>query len=208
MYYILSALLVALTLFLLYVTYCLGCTKRRRPAMWPYITLATIIILNIFSSTVLYGTHALKSYNSGYELGFENGLGKLKFITTTKEGGYHAEYDIEASEPIETHYEFLGTFTCTAYCACEQCCGKWASGYTATGTKATAGRTVAVDPSVIPLGTTIEVGSNRYVAEDTGSLVTGNRIDIFFDTHEEAVKFGVQKMDVYVVTFTGGSEVN
>ena len=66
----------------------------------------------------------------------------------------------------------LGLFELTAYCPCSACCGK-NDGITATGTVATEGRTVAVDPTVIPYGTTIEViyadgSSARYVAEDCG----------------------------------------
>ena len=60
----------------------------------------------------------------------------------------------------ETEIEpIVQTFTVTAYCCCEKCCGKNinhpAYGITATGTKATEGRTIAVDPNVIPLGTTV-----------------------------------------------------
>ena len=93
--------------------------------------------------------------------------------------------------------ELLGTFKLTAYCACEKCCGK-SDGITATGTKATANRTIAVDKTVIPYGTTVIINGNEYVAEDAGGAIKGNIIDIFFDDHEEALNFGVQYADVYV----------
>ncbi|MCR5208804.1 MAG: SH3 domain-containing protein [Lachnospiraceae bacterium] len=90
-------------------------------------------------------------------------------------------------------------FTCTGYCPCEKCCGKFSSEvtgveqHTATGTIPTAGRTIAVDPNVIPYGTRIEIeGLGSFVAEDCGGMVEGNHIDIYFDTHEEAVAFGRQ----------------
>lgn len=91
------------------------------------------------------------------------------------------------------------TFTATAYCPCAKCCGK-CDGITATGTKATAGRTIAVDPSFIPYGTEIIIAGNTYIAEDCGGAVKGNnRVDIFFDTHAEALQFGRQTVSALVV---------
>lgn len=92
----------------------------------------------------------------------------------------------------------LGTFKLTAYCPCEKCCGQWADGITYTGTKATAGRTVAVDPDVIPLGSIVFINGQTYIAEDVGGAIDGNRIDIYFDTHQEALDFGVQSADVTI----------
>lgn len=91
------------------------------------------------------------------------------------------------------------TVTATAYCACENCCGK-ADGITATGTKATAGRTIAVDPSVIPYGTEVIINGHTYVAEDCGGAVKGNCIDIYFDSHAEALEFGRQQLIVSIKT--------
>lgn len=90
------------------------------------------------------------------------------------------------------------TFVLTAYCPCVKCCDK-NDGITATGTKATAGRTLAVDPSVIPYGTEIIINGNTYVAEDCGGAIKGNKIDVFFDTHAEALQFGRQVMTVYIL---------
>ena len=83
----------------------------------------------------------------------------------------------------------------TAYCPCELCCGQWAGGNTASGTVPTAGRTVGVDPEVIPLGTTVYIDGKAYRAEDTGAC-TGNIIDIYMDSHEEALRFGRQEATV------------
>lgn len=89
------------------------------------------------------------------------------------------------------------TVTATAYCSCEMCCGK-TDGITATGTKATAGRTIAADPSVIPYGTEVIINGNTYVVEDCGAGVKGNCIDIYFDSHAEALAFGRQQLVVSV----------
>lgn len=102
----------------------------------------------------------------------------------------------KAEEPERT---YIGKFKCYAYCPCTACCGAYASGITATGTTAAAGRTIAVDPSVIPLGSKVVINGHEYIAEDTGGGIKGNKLDIFFDSHREALNFGVRWYDVYVV---------
>lgn len=94
---------------------------------------------------------------------------------------------------------YLGNFRLTAYCNCSTCCGKWAGGATASGVMPVANHTIAVDTSVIPFGTKVVINGNTYVAEDTGSSIVGNRIDVYFNSHQEALNFGVQYADVYKV---------
>lgn len=114
---------------------------------------------------------------------------------------------IVETEPAE-ELTALGEFTITHYCACSKCCGKSedhpAYGITATGTKATEGRTVAVDPRVIPYGAEIVVrfadGSEaRLIAEDCGGAIKGNRLDVYMDSHEAALVEGVKTAEVYIV---------
>lgn len=93
----------------------------------------------------------------------------------------------------------LGNFHLTAYCPCSICCGKWAGGNTFSGTKPTANRTIAVDPNIIPIGSKVMIDNIIYVAEDTGSGIKGNDIDIFFDRHSDAENFGVQDKEVFLV---------
>jgi len=95
-------------------------------------------------------------------------------------------------------------FSATAYCACARCCGK-ATGITASGRKAEYG-VVAVDTRVIPLGTKLYIenvdGSFTYgeaIAADTGSAIKGNKVDLFFPTHQEALEFGRKAVNVYIV---------
>ena len=92
-------------------------------------------------------------------------------------------------------WEYLGEFTITAYCPCEDCCGRWADGVTASGLPAGPG-IVAVDRSVIPLGSTVVIDGQRYLAADTG--VTGNRVDICMTSHQSAKDHGVRKAEVWV----------
>ena len=92
-----------------------------------------------------------------------------------------------------------GKFRLTAYCNCSKCCGKWAGGPTASGVMPKTKRTIAVDPKVIPLGSKVIIDEHTYIAEDTGSAIKGNRIDVYFDNHQEAMAFGVKYKDVKVI---------
>lgn len=91
-----------------------------------------------------------------------------------------------------------GVFTAYAYCACEKCCGKWAQyGVTASGTVPQEGRTVAVDPDVIPLGSELWIdGEGPFVAEDTGSGINGSTIDVFCQSHADALEWGKREVMV------------
>ena len=88
----------------------------------------------------------------------------------------------------------IGTFEATAYCHCTKCCGANAKGITASGTKVKANRTIAVDPKVIPLGSKVHIeGFGDYIAEDIGGAIKGYKIDIYFQTHQDALNFGRKK---------------
>lgn len=94
------------------------------------------------------------------------------------------------------------TFEVTGYCTCRICCGNYSpevtgrTSHTASGTVPCAGRTVSVDPRVIPLGSTVCINGHNYIAEDTGSAVKGNIIDMYFDSHQEALNWGRQRLEV------------
>ena len=85
----------------------------------------------------------------------------------------------------------------TAYCPCSICCGK-TNGITASGTKATAGRTIATD-SKFAFGTKLSINGTTYVVEDRGGAIKGNKIDLYFNTHAEALAWGVKYLPVQVV---------
>jgi len=92
-------------------------------------------------------------------------------------------------------YQYIGECTITAYCPCEECCGRWADGVTATGLPAGPG-VVAVDPEVIPLGSTVIIDGQRYLAADTG--VTGKHVDVCMVEHAATVEAGVRTAEVWV----------
>ena len=89
------------------------------------------------------------------------------------------------------------TYKITAYCSCAKCCGK-STGRTASGTKATAGRTVAA-PSNFAFGTKLNIGGHIYTVEDRGGAIKGNKIDIYVSSHQAALQWGVRYLPVSVV---------
>ena len=93
----------------------------------------------------------------------------------------------------------IKTFRITAYCPCSKCCGKWANGITATGVTPKANRTIAVDPTIIPYGSIVRINGIDYVAEDCGGAIKGDQIDIYFDSHEEAIAFGVRYLEGEII---------
>lgn len=91
------------------------------------------------------------------------------------------------------------TVTATAYTAyCNGC-----SGVTATGIDLRANpgqKVIAVDPSVIPLGSKVHVeGYGTAIAGDTGGAIKGNKIDIFVPSKSEAMNFGVKTVKIQVL---------
>ena len=122
-------------------------------------------------------------------------------------GGCVGHYSAQAVEPTEevielssdyayTDYKSLGEFVITHYCPCEKCCGK-SDGITASGTKATEGRTIAADPDVLPMGSVVIIDGHTYTVEDVGGAIKGKRIDIFMESHQEALEAGVKVAEVY-----------
>lgn len=105
----------------------------------------------------------------------------------------------DETEDGEQDLTYLGTFTATAYCACPECTGIYSSGYTASGTWATEGRTIACN--ILPFGTQVYIeGYGYYVVEDTGWSPYGdNWLDFFFDSHDSALAFGLRQVEVYLV---------
>lgn len=89
------------------------------------------------------------------------------------------------------------TYKITAYCSCSKCCGK-STGRTASGTTATAGRTVAA-PANFAFGTKLNIGGHIYTVEDRGGAIKGNKIDIYVSSHSEALQWGVRYLPVNVV---------
>ena len=110
---------------------------------------------------------------------------------------------------VKEKITYLGEFKLTAYCSCSKCCGEWANNRPidaegneivigSTGERLTANHSIAVDPDVIPYGTVVTINGQEYVAEDCGGAIKGNRIDVYFNNHSEALEFGVQYAEVFL----------
>ena len=92
-----------------------------------------------------------------------------------------------------------------SYASCGKNPGDRGYGITASGMRARYG-VVAVDPSVIPLGTRLYITSldgswvyGEAIAGDTGGAIKGNRIDLFFDSYSECISFGRRQAMVYIL---------
>lgn len=106
---------------------------------------------------------------------------------------------IKTIEVVEERI-YLGTFKITHYCACKKCCGPNAQGITASGKRVEENKTIAVDPKVIELGSQVYIEGYGYMeAQDTGSAIKGNIIDVYVADHQEALNLGVVYKDVYLV---------
>ncbi len=122
--------------------------------------------------------------------------------TEKREKAAHEAARKKADHDKELHEKAMkeGTVvyvSATAYSAYDPGCGH----YTASGTLLRHG-VIAVDPSFIPLGTRVYIpGYGEAVAEDTGGAIVGNIIDVAFDTHEEALAFGRQDLEIYILEY-------
>lgn len=116
---------------------------------------------------------------------------QLNLANTTLDELHSEEYELI----------YLGEFKLTAYCAelHPHICGE-GRGITASGTKATPGRTIGVDPSLIPYGTEVYIeGIGWRTAEDTGGAINEKHIDVLVDRHESALKLGVNSGGVWIL---------
>lgn len=115
------------------------------------------------------------------------------------------------AQEVEPKHFYIGDFRLTTYCSCFKCCDKWALNrpkdengkeivYGAAGIRLVEGVSIAVDPAVIPYGTVVEFDGKTWIAHDTGGAIKGARIDVYFESHERALKSGMTKtVPVYIV---------
>jgi 3D (Asp-Asp-Asp) domain-containing protein len=92
----------------------------------------------------------------------------------------------------------------TAYCPCTKCCGPNAQGITASGLHVSynGGKFVAADTDLFPMHTRLIIpgyDSQAVPVIDRGGAIKGNKLDLYFPTHDEALQWGRQWIDVTVV---------
>ena len=184
---------------------------------YPFIMAVLIMIVGLISVGISHCRVEKELYNTKNELELtQNNLESTKndliatqndlMVETEKSAELNKDLDI-ANMTIndlkdeEYRLVYLGDYTITHYC-CERYAHVCGGGYgiTATGTEVTAGRTVAVDPSVIPYGTAMYVeGYGFRVAEDCGGGVNGKHIDVAVDTHANAIAMGTGTRGVWIL---------
>ena len=141
-----------------------------------------------------YSRQSVIDYLIGNEPAAESNIAAVAYFATAVETTSEA---ITEAEPA-AEWISLGEYTLLAYCPCNKCTGTYTT--TASGTIPMAGRTVAVNPNVIPYGSVVYIdGHGEYVAEDTGAVPRRSRvIDIFMECHETALEFGRKQAEVWV----------
>ncbi len=108
------------------------------------------------------------------------------------------KFTFHIPEPKPIQRQVTKLMNVSAYCPCEKCCGKFADGITASGAPAV-GFLVAAPPA-IPFGTMLTIegyaGGKPVEVLDRGGSIKGNRLDLLFDTHQEALNWGRQYLEV------------
>lgn len=132
-----------------------------------------------------------------------------KVESKSKSEKINTEVNNEEKVIVKDVKRSLGTFKLTAYCGCSKCCDQYAINrpvdkngneivYGSIGKVLTQGKSIAVDPNVIPYDTKVVINGHEYIAHDTGGAIKGNKIDVYFDNHQEALDFGVKYAEVFV----------
>ena len=179
---------------------------RRDLASWQKAALG-LLALSVGANTLLYG--AILSRDKEID-NLETQYQAVKAIQQDAVAAYGklvAQVDAETAarqaqaEAYEAigAYQYIGECTVTHYCCepYEHICGD-GDGLTATGIPVAPGM-VAVDPEVIPLGSTVIIDGQKYLAADTGGAIKGNHVDIAVATHQEADALGTKTAEVWIV---------
>ena len=176
-------------------------------------------MVNLYNA-ISHLSHPIDSKNDlslldeGYALLMNEAQNTLVYVPAIPMPSVEMDCQDNDYEPEEVLVS-IGFFELTFYCSCVICCGIWSAEHpdnigtdfvheTASGTELIAGRTIAVDPNVIPFDTEIYItGFGWRTAEDTGSAVIGNIIDIFVGSHDtahqEALALGrMRNVEVFV----------
>ena len=109
---------------------------------------------------------------------------------------------IENSEDEDSGEWLTVRMRVTAYCPCPKCCGRYSDGITACGYKMRQGDSFVAADKKYPFGTEMIIagynGGQLVKVLDRGGVIRDNRLDVFFDSHKEALEWGVRNLDVKV----------
>lgn len=174
--------------------------KRRKLKRWVKTTIGILFSLVLFISGYMCGLKNGKKvtvFQPNLVPFYDHVLASdLNYSQININKVYSDEIDKDSSELVEeeTSLEtlknasndtiYIGEFLLTGYCDCPICQEEWV-GTTALGVPPTEEWTIAVDPDVIPLGSYVWIEGHRYRAEDVGSAIQENHIDMFMPSHED-----------------------
>ena len=153
---------------------------------------------------IQYGKNGIKEVT--YKVKYKDGIEIERIELSSKVIKEPVDKIVQIQTKVTSRYSSRGTgvttassgrYKVTAYCACVRCCGK-TNGITASGTVATANRTIAA-PSTFAFGTQVVINDQTYTVEDRGGAIQGNRIDVYMNSHSEALAWGVRYLDVEVL---------
>ena len=175
---------------------------ERSAALWrrvAYIALVAAIIVEIIAILVIHANAACADDTKNTPIFATNAPEEM--VQCEVQEDFENE-NIEAALLARAHV--IDACTITYYCSerYAHICGT-GDGIAADGTPVLAWATCAVDPDVIPLGSTVLVdlgdgyGLRTLIANDVGGSVKGNHIDLCVATHEEALQLGRQTATVY-----------
>ena len=155
--------------------------------------LLSIVCLVMFFSAIIPADVILPSGSSGYS---QMLFGGVQVEKSAMNIAYNAEIPRNtAGERLK----LVGDFKVTHYCACTIC--TWGSGITASGKPVAVGM-IASDWRVLPKGTKVYIkrGDTMFeaVVEDRGGAINGNIIDVYVPSHEQALRLGVYRAEIYV----------
>ena len=110
------------------------------------------------------------------------------------------------AKSVEGITPIVKNFNTSAYCSCSKCCGK-STGITASGAKATAWYTLAAG-SGYKIGTVIYIpafadkpNGGWFVVQDRGGAISNSKLDVYMDSHSQALQFGRRTLECYVYEF-------
>lgn len=110
------------------------------------------------------------------------------------------------AKSVEGITPIVKNFNTSAYCSCSKCCGK-STGITASGARATAWYTLAAG-SGYKIGTVIYIpafankpNGGWFVVQDRGGAISNSKLDVYMDSHSQALQFGRRTLECYVYEF-------
>lgn len=212
------SIIIPVTIMIVVLTKNLDCphlTRKREVRDWTIIIICFISFVVALNSTLTPRSTTVLPAPSTQSVTetictSEDEVTELETTPTESETVLLPETETETETEEGPVYKSLGVARITAYCSCKKCCGKWADRRPldengnpivkgASGAVLIPEYSVAVDPKVIPYGTKIYIDGKEYIAHDCGGAIDGNDIDIYFDSHEKALKWGAKRKEIFIL---------